>query len=204
MPSIIQADELKSADGNTTYLNNGTLSNLTFPAGHILQVVESKKTDVETIATANLSTFVDVSGTDQAGSGSVFCCKITPASSSNKVFVIASGAAGADGAITGALNMKRTISSTDTYPYQGDTASGYTSVGSASLYGGSADDNNNETFLISFVDSPNTTNEVQYTLQGATQASSAVIRINGLGSDNSGQAYSVRSPSSIILMEIAA
>ena len=38
MPSIIQADQLKSADGNTTYLNSGTLSNLTFPAGHILQV----------------------------------------------------------------------------------------------------------------------------------------------------------------------
>ena len=37
MPSIIQADQLKSADGNTTYLNSGTLSNLTFPAGHIIQ-----------------------------------------------------------------------------------------------------------------------------------------------------------------------
>jgi hypothetical protein len=38
MPSIIQADQLKSADGNTTYLNSGTLSNLTFPAGHVVQV----------------------------------------------------------------------------------------------------------------------------------------------------------------------
>ena len=35
MPSIIQADQLKSADGNTTYLNSGTLSNVTFPSGHI-------------------------------------------------------------------------------------------------------------------------------------------------------------------------
>ena len=34
MPSIIQADQLKSADGNTTYLNNGTLSNVTFPSGN--------------------------------------------------------------------------------------------------------------------------------------------------------------------------
>ena len=33
MPSIIQADQLKSADGATTYLNSGTLSNVTFPAG---------------------------------------------------------------------------------------------------------------------------------------------------------------------------
>ena len=36
MPSIIQADQLKSANGVTTYLNNGTLSNLTFPSGHII------------------------------------------------------------------------------------------------------------------------------------------------------------------------
>tara|TARA_Y100001973_G_scaffold2909_1_gene4411 strand:- start:330 stop:923 length:594 start_codon:yes stop_codon:yes gene_type:complete len=38
MPSVIQADQLKSADGVTTYLNSGTLSNLTFPAGHVIQV----------------------------------------------------------------------------------------------------------------------------------------------------------------------
>ena len=36
MPSIIQADQLKSADGVTTYLNSGTLSNLTFPAGSVI------------------------------------------------------------------------------------------------------------------------------------------------------------------------
>ena len=36
MPSDLQVDQLKSADGNTTYLNSGTLSNLTFPAGHII------------------------------------------------------------------------------------------------------------------------------------------------------------------------
>jgi hypothetical protein len=37
MPSIIQTDQLKSADGVTTYLNSGTLSNLTFPSGHVIQ-----------------------------------------------------------------------------------------------------------------------------------------------------------------------
>ena len=36
MPSSLQVDQIQSADGNTTYLNNGTLSNLTFPAGHII------------------------------------------------------------------------------------------------------------------------------------------------------------------------
>ena len=37
MPSVIQADQLKSADGNTTYLNSGTLSNITFPSGIIIK-----------------------------------------------------------------------------------------------------------------------------------------------------------------------
>ena len=57
MPSIIQADQLKSADGNTTYLNSGTLSNLTFPSapsgggtgGHILQIASASFQGVQTI-----------------------------------------------------------------------------------------------------------------------------------------------------------
>ena len=38
MPSIIQADQLKSANGVTTYLNSGTLSNVTLPSGSIVNV----------------------------------------------------------------------------------------------------------------------------------------------------------------------
>ena len=38
MPSVIQADQLKSANGNTTYLNSGTLSNVTLPSGSIVNV----------------------------------------------------------------------------------------------------------------------------------------------------------------------
>ena len=45
MPSIIQADQLKSSDGNTTYLSNGTLSNATLPTGTVLQVVYFQDTD---------------------------------------------------------------------------------------------------------------------------------------------------------------
>ena len=37
MPSSLQVDQVQSADGNTTYLNNGTLSNLTFPAGVLIK-----------------------------------------------------------------------------------------------------------------------------------------------------------------------
>ena len=44
MPSIIQADQLKSADGVTTYLNSGTLSNVTFPSGTLIKATVKKDT----------------------------------------------------------------------------------------------------------------------------------------------------------------
>ena len=40
MPSQIQVDKIQSANGATTYLNNGTLSNLTFPSGHCIKTSE--------------------------------------------------------------------------------------------------------------------------------------------------------------------
>ena len=52
MPSSLQVDQIQSADGNTTYLNNGTLSNLTFPAGHVLQVVHFEETETNTLTTS--------------------------------------------------------------------------------------------------------------------------------------------------------
>ena len=190
---------LANKTGSVVSINDGVI----LPAGSVLQVIESRKTDVESVATGNMSTFADVAGTDQAGSGSVFCCKITPSSSSNKVFVITTGAFGMNTAWAGSLRVKRTVSSTDSFPYLGDTATGYSVGGSASAYGGSTDGNNNETFAMLFLDSPNADNvEVTYTLQGATQG--GTMRINGLGADNSGYTYSLRSPSSIVLMEIKA
>lgn len=58
MPSSLQVDQIQSADGNTTYLNSGTLSNLTFPAGHVIQYVSVlNSTGSGSIATDDGSTF---------------------------------------------------------------------------------------------------------------------------------------------------
>ena len=55
--------------------------------GKILQVVQSAKLDhFDTAST----TYGDVTGTDHAGSGSVWCAKITPAATSSKVLVTVS------------------------------------------------------------------------------------------------------------------
>ena len=53
MPSIIQADQLKSSDGVTTYLNSGTLSNLTFPANTIINQKFHTTTSQPTITSNN-------------------------------------------------------------------------------------------------------------------------------------------------------
>ena len=89
MPSSLQVDRIQSADGNTTYLNNGTLSNLTFPTksantgntsagGHVLQVQQKVKRDVFSMTTAVNDTFTAIPGLD---------LKITPSSQSSKILV---------------------------------------------------------------------------------------------------------------------
>ena len=85
MPSIIQADQLKSADGVTTYLNNGTLSNLTFPSGHIIKYNSTTTESVASISTGTI------------GVGTGLSVGITPISASSKIIVQADLCVGKDG-----------------------------------------------------------------------------------------------------------
>jgi len=77
MPSVIQADQLKSANGVTTYLNSGTLSNLTFPSGHFV------KSPVTAFQTAQVSR-------TSAGTSNCVNASITVDSTSDKILVYAS------------------------------------------------------------------------------------------------------------------
>jgi hypothetical protein len=56
-----------------------------------LQVISHIKTDKET---GSDTSFVDLTGTDQNGSGSIFCVKITPSSTSNKILILCNGVLG--------------------------------------------------------------------------------------------------------------
>lgn len=156
--------------------------------GGILQVVQTVKSDV--FSSSSVSTWVDVTGLSAA---------ITPNSSSNKILIMVCGAVGVSGSISAAARIVRG----NTPLFVGDTTSGYVSTGSASFYGGSADGNNNEALIINYLDSPSTTSEVTYKLQ-LNVLQSGTVRINTLGSDISGQTYSQRSASSMILMEVVA
>ena len=66
---------------------DGTIAT-TANAGKILQVLSSSKSDAQTI-NVNSTAAQDIIGTDQNGSGSVFCVKITPSSAINKILFTA-------------------------------------------------------------------------------------------------------------------
>ena len=155
--------------------------------GKVLQVVSVSKTDV--FSTVSQS-YVDITG---------LAATITPSSATSKILCVVIGVGGMTSG-TAAARLVR-----DSTPIQvGDTTSGYTSVSSASLYGGSTDGNNNESIAISVLDSPFTTSAVTYKVQLIRLEASGTVRINALGNDNSGSLYSQRAASNITLMEIAA
>ena len=67
---------LTTADSGGANFNIGSSSS--FPAGHVIQTVQSLKLDASAMGYS--ASFGTITGTDQANSGSVFCCKITPTS----------------------------------------------------------------------------------------------------------------------------
>ena len=98
MPSIIQTDQLKSADGVTTYLNSGTLSNLTFPSGHVIQVVQdswqgvtSSLTDSSTWVATGLEKDIQISSGNSVLVECVMGIQVVTAGT-NGIVSLASGA----------------------------------------------------------------------------------------------------------------
>jgi hypothetical protein len=164
-------------------LNSSGLSS----PGHVLQVVQSTKTD--TFSSSSTS-YTDVTG---------LSASITPSSTSSKILVL--------------VNFNASVTATDNWhAYQilrgataihiGDTASSRTvaSVGTALL---TATGSNNviENFSIGYLDSPSTTSATTYKLQGKVQSGqSFVINRSDLDADAT---YGIRTSSSIILMEVA-
>lgn len=167
-------------------INEKTSGNGIYIPGHVVQVVSTSKTDVFSMSS---SSWVDVTG---------LSASITPSSTSSKILCIVNGNGGTNGSVSAAARLVR-----DSTPIQvGDTASGYESVSSASLYGGSSDGNNGEAITISVLDSPSTTSSVTYKVQLRRLEASGTVKVNALGNDNASAAYSQRGASNITLMEI--
>ena len=163
--------------------------------GAILQVYQSVKTDHHD-GTSGGGTFEDIGGTDQAGSGSVWCCKITPTTNSNKILVQVTVNAG-----TANWGMYYKLFRDSTALGVGADLGGNRSEATfAGAYPNHADGVGTGSYT--YLDSPSSTSEITYKIQGANRATSVDWKINkAIGSGNYNYIWSVSS--TITLMEVA-
>ena len=163
--------------------------------GKILQVVQSQKVDASSVTG---TTFTKMPGTDQNGSGSVYCVKITPSSSSNKILI--STQIGFSTSFLSYGRLVRTIGGSDTVISIG-TDTGY---GQCSFFVRSnATDHyyGNMPMNLEFLDTPNTTSEVQYSVEYKNHGSTGKAYINRAHSQNS--TYGLASASTMTAKEVS-
>ena len=172
-----------AADLADTYLTGVTSSDL--PSGSILQVVHGRKTDIWSGGNNAWATVTGLNAT------------ITPSSTSSKIIVILDayiGATGMPNVVTGQI----TRNGTDCYV--GDSQSGH--IPAAFSTRDKHDYNVASAVTKTFVDEPSTTSAVTYALQLKCESGESAT-VNRTGSNLSPYMWSVRTPSSFTLMEIA-
>ena len=164
----------------------GTVAAARLPAGSVLQVVSTTKTDTQASTSA---AFIDITG---------LSASITPSSASNKVLVLWS-VNGSQAVAVSAVYLKLLRNSTDIAIGTGSMgsripcSSGIASS-AASILASPASGN--------FLDSPASTSSVTYKLQIAATAGSALAYVNRTDGDADGASYG-RGASTITVMEIA-
>ena len=186
MASIIKVDAIQTTAGKP--IVNST--------GGVLQVISSTKTNAYT---DNETSLTDIPGTDQDGNGSVWCAKITPSSTSSRVFIMLHTSVSASDAGAGLILFRNA-----TQIYKGDASGSnknrfslLASFGNSSYptpyYGGGISH-------LHYLDSPNLTSEITYKFQVKIRANSYYINQTNYDVDNDNAS---RTPSSLTLMEIA-
>jgi len=181
---------------DTVGSKSGIVGSDVYPAGHVLQIVDSKKTDT---SSRNAASWGDIGGTDQAGAGSVWCCKITPNATSSKILVCAGISYGRQGGnLSANFLWVRDGGGTDTF--MGNAASGQVRSWHGG-YGGS--DHWNHVASVQFLDSPSTTSEVTYKVQFRSESISYYTWVNRSHSDSASSNAGFRGASVITLMEVA-
>jgi hypothetical protein len=163
--------------------------------GKVLQVIQSVKTDTAS-TTVTTGTFADITGTDQDGSGSVFCVKITPAAATSKIlvswaFCVGSGATGQHVVLKLFRNAVE--------PLLGDAAGSRVRASSTIGVGEyrAIEEGGGQ-----YLDEPSLTSEITYKLQWSQQAA-GTIYMNRSGTEYDSTA-SERTASTITVMEIGA
>ena len=174
------------------------LASANMPAGSIIQVVQSTKLDR---FQGQASTPTDITGTDQAGAGSIFCCKITPTATSSKILINFSMCVTATDAGTG-ITMVSVFGGSSTEIFKGTASGSRARLTLGPLYGSGSYNNVYSAPVQStmYIDSPGTTAEFlvkpQYFSRGSANFNLGHTVYN-TDNDNA-----TRVPSSITLMEI--
>jgi len=212
MASKIIVDQLEKTGGALTaltlplanatanqYIKNdgaGALSWATLPgSGKVLQVLQSVKKDT-TSTTVSGGTWADITGTDQAGAGSIWCVKITPSATTSKIlcmFTVSYGAA------TDKRTNWRLLRDSAT-PVLGDAAGSRIPV----TIGGQATYNwgtSNGGYI--YLDSPVSTSELTYKVQWDLYTGSLTMYLNRSAGETDTSEYN-RATSQITVMEIGA
>jgi hypothetical protein len=184
-PAVSGTTTLTLPTTSGTVLTSGTNTN--FPAGSVLQVVNTTKTDFFSTAS---SSYVDVTGVTAS---------ITPSSASNKILVTLTGGAGSSGNPNGfAYGV---ILRDSTQIGIGDSR-GSAQQCSLDLALGNISGSNIQEFAkpfsIMLLDSPSTTSSTTYKLQ--VKATIASVGIGGSWSTSDGNRSNI--PTTITLMEI--
>ena len=178
--------------------NAVTPAKSTIVGGKVLQVISNVETDVVTLN--NQQSWTAVPGTDQNGSGSVFCVAITPAASTSKFL------------INFELYYAGTNNDVSSFRWQrGSTAltkatntGNRVSTGASGIYIG--DQSHNIAPVLSsqtLLDSPNTTSQVIYAPYYFKYHSDNAY-LNRSIRDYEGSTYDTRCCSQLTVMEIAA
>jgi hypothetical protein len=173
MTSILRVNSIKTTGGKS--ILNST--------GSVLQVAQTTKTD--TFTTTSTS-FTDVTG---------MSVNITPSSTSSKILVLVQVNNNATQTYVKFFDLVRGSTSI----FKGDDASD--NKRECTIWGRDESDIGGQVWNITYLDSPNSTEELTYKLQGSIQ-SSGTLTVNRSANDGN-QTYLGRGTSSITVMEIA-
>jgi hypothetical protein len=170
------------ASGSSLDLSNGA----TLPAGSIIQVVSTTKTD--TFATTS-SSYTDITG---------LSATITPTSSSSKILVFFSVDAVTTTGTTNSMGGIQLVRDATAIAF-GDAA-GNRSVATVGVSSRETSDNVRLEYSKNFLDEPSTTSSVTYKLQAEVQAGTLYVNSRQADADSS---INYRSVSTITVMEVA-
>lgn len=176
--------ELNGTTG-VSLIQNGVITDANLPAGSVLQVVTVNKTDTFSVSS---QTFTDITG---------LSASITPSATSSKILVLASVMLGAT-ADFAYIRLLRDSTVIDV----GDAAGSRPQVTGAINYTGTQTYNSSQIPVV-FLDSPATTSATTYKFQLRSGSTAAAVYINRTAGDRDTANYEWRTPSNIVLMEIA-